>query len=619
MSSTTSFTSTLDSTLFHKEQVETSIKIVQSFETKRFGLMMAQMQSGKTSTFLCTACLMLATHKVEHVYILCGSNENELHTQLRKDIHTAIESFVSTNEEKMDTVTKRRIQFGISAYKSSHMDVLDIPEHTLIIWDESHYAQSKKNKPAFMLERNGICLDGSVETKLSCMKKNCYVLSISATPFSELIHLVHSTCKFFVQMNPGIGYKGVKQYYEDGCILESYPIKTNPYYFQRVLEENSNHKNFGYGIVRATSDNYITIKNIASKCGWDIVIYNSSTKKVFENGLNDLQKEPKANTLVVLDGMCRMGKVVPKQYISFVYESNNTKHMDTILQSLLGRMCGYGPFNPNGTMIYIPSYFLQCPDEEKILKAKHTVMNIAKMYSTSNISNEDRKKIYETFTKSFQLYTMCPLQFWIETNMGNGTNIKKKRNKDSILSNSFENFVPEIITDRSLVDMVCYTSNRKTKKTLRKTGNIGEMDKITIVSEIASILQKNKDTHLFQNKTHFEEILYILNHHNDCVVFKNINPTKKSSTLDTRNFHSYVEYKKPFPILSNESKYIQSNKRVCIVFDDSNPTYIGICGYSLFQQKNSETVETKDTSKQCVHSMFTTTGNEVYCSYKKTE
>ena len=362
MSFVSSLTETLEGHLFHKEQIETTKKIVQSFETHRFGLMMAQMQSGKTTTFLCTSCLMLALDKVEQVYIICGSNENELYEQLKKDIHNVVDSFILKNNSLLNETMKLKIKFGISAYKSSHMDVLDIPEHTLVIWDESHYAQSKKNKPSVMLERNGILVNGSIETKMSCIKKDCYVLSISATPFSELINFIHTKEKFLIKMEPGEGYQGVQYYYENGCILESYPIQTNPFYFEKVLENHTTPEYNSYGIVRATSDHYTTIKRIALNCGWKVVMYNASNKKVFKNGLNDLKQQPETNTLVVLDGMCRMGKVVPKEFVSFVYESNQTKKMDTILQSLLGRMCGYGPFNPNGSTMYIPSYFLQYPD-----------------------------------------------------------------------------------------------------------------------------------------------------------------------------------------------------------------------------------------------------------------
>lgn len=606
MSLLSSLTSTLEGSLFHKEQIETTKKIVQSFETYRAGLMMAQMQSGKTTTFLCTSCLMLALDKVEQVYIICGSNENELYSQLKKDIHNVVDSFILKNEEILDKSMKLKIKFGISAYKSYHMDMLEIPDHTLVIWDESHYAQSKKNKPAVMLERNGIVINGSIETKTSCISKDCYVLSISATPFSELINFIHTKDKFFIQMEPGIGYKGVQYYYETGYILESYPIQTNPFYFEKVLEKHTNPDYKSYGIVRATSDNYSTIKKIASSCGWKVVIYTSSNKKVLKNGLNDLKEQPETDTLIVLDGMCRMGKVVPKEFVSFVYESNQTKKMDTILQSLLGRMCGYGPFNPNGTSIYIPSYFIQYPHEDEIVKAKAKIMDIARMYSSSTMSEIEKKNIYDELIRSFKLFNNNPLGIWIETNMGKGSNILMNKKNQSVFTHRFESLIPEKLTNETLVDMVCFTSN---KKKLRKTGNIGNKDRNIILSEIVDILvSKKRTTHLFQNSKHYEEVLYILSNQQDSVIFKNINASKQSISQDISMFDTYVEHKKPYPIISNNSKYIQSNKRICIVFDDSNPTFIGICGYSLFQNKNTSLIE----PTKYIVGMFETTGDEVY-------
>jgi len=40
-----------------------------------------------------------------------------------------------------------------------------------------------------------------------------------------------------------------------------------------------------------------------------------------------------------------MGKVVPKENIAFVFEESKNPKTDTICQSLLGRMCGYGTFD----------------------------------------------------------------------------------------------------------------------------------------------------------------------------------------------------------------------------------------------------------------------------------
>jgi hypothetical protein len=45
--------------------------------------------------------------------------------------------------------------------------------------------------------------------------------------------------------------------------------------------------------------------------------------------------------VIFIRGMCRMGKRVPKDHISFVVETSKGSKTDTVLQALLGRMFGY--------------------------------------------------------------------------------------------------------------------------------------------------------------------------------------------------------------------------------------------------------------------------------------
>jgi len=78
---------------------------------------------------------------------------------------------------------------------------------------------------------------------------------------------------------------------------------------------------------------------------------------------SDLNKKPKKPTVIILCGMLRMGKVVPKEHIAMVFEEQ-TKHktrlVDTGLQGLLGRMCGY-PTNKRGFNIdvYLESKIIE--------------------------------------------------------------------------------------------------------------------------------------------------------------------------------------------------------------------------------------------------------------------
>jgi hypothetical protein len=57
--------------------------------------------------------------------------------------------------------------------------------------------------------------------------------------------------------------------------------------------------------------------------------------------MDELAVAPHCNTVIFIRGMCRMGKRVPKDHISFVVETSKGSKTDTVLQALLGRMFGY--------------------------------------------------------------------------------------------------------------------------------------------------------------------------------------------------------------------------------------------------------------------------------------
>ncbi len=71
----------------YEEQEKTAHKILAAFEDgHRQVLLNAMMQSGKTGAFLWAAFELLVERKIDNIVVICGSNENELHTQLENDL-----------------------------------------------------------------------------------------------------------------------------------------------------------------------------------------------------------------------------------------------------------------------------------------------------------------------------------------------------------------------------------------------------------------------------------------------------------------------------------------------------------------------------------------------------
>jgi hypothetical protein len=54
-----------------------------------------------------------------------------------------------------------------------------------------------------------------------------------------------------------------------------------------------------------------------------------------------MEDAPEKTTVILIKGRLRAGKVVPKAHVGFVWENARTAKTDSIVQGLLGRMCGY--------------------------------------------------------------------------------------------------------------------------------------------------------------------------------------------------------------------------------------------------------------------------------------
>ena len=330
---------------FYPEQKLSGEKILSAFMTSRQALLIALMQSGKTGVFLYVAFTMMERKMIRNVIILCGSDENQLHDQLMDDVRGKLWHFVcdelGLNGDDADD--KRFVMAPrICIAKSSGIDSLTMDNRTLVIWDESHYAQNISNRPANFFSRSGVGVTGREVTDAMWRGRESFYLSVSATPFSEYSDAIHplakaDNTKAIVVHEPGALYKGVKHFAENGHIHESFSIKHRSMRFTALLSSRSAERK--YALVRTQDQD--SLRRCCEEAG---VTYKThfSGRLLGPRGLDSLADAPDCFTVIGLKGMCRMGKVISKQHIAFVFESSQAGRADTILQSLLGRMCGYG-------------------------------------------------------------------------------------------------------------------------------------------------------------------------------------------------------------------------------------------------------------------------------------
>ena len=316
----------------------------------RWVILLAQMQSGKTETFLLVAVEKLRLRQVENIVIFSGNTETDLRDQLKAQLalgskfcrkykkYLALVVGMEDEDERDDLIellmTKVRLVWGCELNSYSGPTT-----NTLFIWDEAHHAQSQKQRPDKFLQKIGVSADGN----LACLERNGnFMMTISATPFSELSdNLRKDQGKFVVKMQPADGYVSVKQ------IRDSMRIRSFSKLEGGLTEAlNLRKSTKSYGIIRVSQKNEDSVRAVVEQNGWRWVVYDSVSPNRAERALGEetwktMDKIPSEHTAILIRGKCRMGKNLHKEHLSFVFETAKNSKTDTVLQSLLGRVCGY--------------------------------------------------------------------------------------------------------------------------------------------------------------------------------------------------------------------------------------------------------------------------------------
>ena len=282
------------------EQRISAGQVYKTLRSKRYCLFNAPMQWGKTGTYLCVAKSMLSKGHVDKVIIFSGNRENDLKEQtiLRADNIAqvvwgpALTSFVP-------------------------------PEGKILyIWDESHYCQS---------------IGQSVDTFLSICglrpgtsKQNGnYLLSVSATPFSEL-HNIDSS--FVVKAHVSDAYWSVKN------MIHTEQIQFYSSFSTKLLSVKD-----GFAIIRAQNSKSVLNKDIVIRFAKAhhirVILYDMHFDGDIENILAHKPIEP---TFIIIKKRLQMGKtIIHQQHVRFCLETSVCKNTDSLLQGFVGRFSGY--------------------------------------------------------------------------------------------------------------------------------------------------------------------------------------------------------------------------------------------------------------------------------------
>jgi len=350
----------------YPQQITAAENIRRAFGGRlRYAILLARCQAGKTGAYQELIRIMLENGDIQRAYIVCGSSEILLRKQAIADTKKA-----NGAAYKAGTI---KVIFH-NDFKTTDMDITN----ALIVVDESHMVQTQGQGLDAFLSRHGITMDGNPQT---LNEQNTFVLSVDATPYSELAALKHKETPFekhIEELVPGNGYYGLEHYWGNGLLRSTFNIAQNMTKFTNLVKSVS-----GKWILmrlhtcKATLATEKKLKELCRKNSWNLLNYTSEEREVAitRNEQKDLgadtpclEDAPDVTTIVILKGTLRAGKVVPKKHIGFVWEGAKNSKTDALVQGLPGRMCGYefdGDFRP---LIFVPSSAL-ARKEDKMLKA----------------------------------------------------------------------------------------------------------------------------------------------------------------------------------------------------------------------------------------------------------
>jgi len=350
----------------YPQQITAAENIRRAFGSRlRYAILLARCQAGKTGAYQELIRIMLENGDIQRAYIVCGSNEILLREQ-------AIEDTQKANGAAYKAGTIEVIFHN--DFKTSDMDITN----ALIVVDESHMVQTQGQGLDAFLSRHGITMDGNPQT---LNEQNTFVLSVDATPYSELAALKHKETpyeKHIEVLAPGHNYYGLEQYWGNGLIRETFYIPQNSIKFTNIVKSvGTKWILMRLNTCKTTPAVEKKLKELCHKNSWNLLNYTSEerevaiTRKEQKNLGADapcLEDAPDVTTIVILKGTLRAGKVVPKKHIGFVWEGAKNSKTDALVQGLPGRMCGYefdGDFRP---LIFVPPSSL-ARKEGKMVKA----------------------------------------------------------------------------------------------------------------------------------------------------------------------------------------------------------------------------------------------------------
>lgn len=367
-------------------QIDCALDILCTFSNKRprhnYVVVKGNTQSGKTGVFISLINIIYSMKlyasylNINKIFYITGDNSVKIKDQTEGSIvdgcFQSIEQMAENGLKvyicKQSDMKNPSKWMGKQEEKSQYLKVELNPDGTinssnsLIFIDESHYGSSKeKNILPSWLRNGGL----SLRNDSNLIKKHVYIISNSATPYTEIESDVMLT-KQYVTLKPGKGYKGLWDFNYDfvekdifGCDSDTVKNYLSKWYRHLSKIEKDKHKikcavvridNRKFERNKSLIGDYFDIKEINSSKGnidyeaMETIIMSYCNKPYFgRTKINGTRK--KKFLMIVVKGALRMGvriEELPKNHIGVIYDfTSGPDNIAATEQGLWGRICGY--------------------------------------------------------------------------------------------------------------------------------------------------------------------------------------------------------------------------------------------------------------------------------------
>ena len=357
-------------------QINTARKIVlqlgSNVTRRNHVCVVASMQAGKTGT--CNSVIniintskLYKTMAIKKYMFITGMNDcglkEQTYIRLKEQVMGASDDNIYIGKRSKKNLSENKYFVLKNSDLLSYEGNID---NTLIFIDESHYGSNEKNILTKFLVKHGIDWKDTNEL----IKRNIYIVSISATPFDELVSDTVN-CKKTIELNTDDNYVGVTEYLKNDLIFdtEKSDITEDGRIFDLIMDAHHrmlDNDEDGAIIIRTRNTETI-VENQYVQTHFDVFEMTSSGTKIeyakfnhmlnvmYENNVSykkrkealakfgvEVESPTTKPLIVIIKGAFRAGITIDSRFKDMIYMVyDSSVKADTTAQALLGRMCGY--------------------------------------------------------------------------------------------------------------------------------------------------------------------------------------------------------------------------------------------------------------------------------------